>query len=88
MRPESEAELAEVIRAAPGPLRITGGGTRPIGAPVEGAVVETGGLCGITLYEPAALTLVVRAGTPLADIEAAWSECNRPFWELSGRHHR
>jgi uncharacterized protein YjiS (DUF1127 family) len=20
--------------------------------------------------------------------EAAWSECNRPFWELSGRHHR
>ncbi|PVA07563.1 FAD-binding protein [Thalassorhabdomicrobium marinisediminis] len=77
MRPESETDLAEVIRAAPGPLRITGGGTRPIGAPVEGAVLETGGLSGITLYEPAALTLVVRAGTPLAEIEAALAEQNQ-----------
>ena len=29
------------------------------------------GLAGITLYEPGALTLVVRAGTPLAEVEAA-----------------
>ncbi len=33
--------------------------------------LSTRGLSGITLYEPGALTLVVRAGTPLAEVEAA-----------------
>jgi glycolate oxidase FAD binding subunit len=42
-----------------------------VGRPVEGAVLETGGLSGITLYEPGALTLVVQAGTPVEDITAA-----------------
>ena len=70
MRPTTEAELAEAIRAATGPLAIRGGGTRQIGHPVMGEVLETGGLSGITLYEPGALTLVVQSGTPLADIEA------------------
>jgi glycolate oxidase FAD binding subunit len=37
-----------------------------VGRPVLGEVLETGGLSGITLYEPGALTLVARAGTPLA----------------------
>ena len=71
MRPETEAQLAEAIRDADGPLRIVGGGTRPVGAALDGAVLETGALRGITLYEPGALTLVVRAGTPLAEVEAA-----------------
>ncbi|WP_238365117.1 FAD-binding protein [Mesobacterium pallidum] len=70
MRPESEDELAEMVRAANGPLRVRGGGTRDIGAPVQGEVVETGGLSGVTLYEPGALTLVAKAGTPVAEIEA------------------
>jgi glycolate oxidase FAD binding subunit len=35
-----------------------------------GEVLETGGLSGVQLYEPGALTLVVRAGTPLAKVEA------------------
>ncbi len=48
-----------------------GGGTRSVGRPVTGDVVQTGGLSGISLYEPGALTLVVKAGTPLAEIEAA-----------------
>ena len=34
-------------------------------------MLSTGGLSGITLYEPGALTLVAQAGTPLAEIEAA-----------------
>lgn len=68
--PQSEAELAEVIRAAQGPLRIRGGGTREIGRPIPGAVLSTTGLSGITLYEPGALTLVVQAGTPLAEVTA------------------
>ncbi|MBN2906565.1 MAG: FAD-binding protein [Rhodobacteraceae bacterium] len=70
MRPETEAELADMVKAAAGPLRIVGGGTRPIGAPVAGAGLSVAGLSGVELYEPGALTLVARAGTPLAEIEA------------------
>jgi glycolate oxidase FAD binding subunit len=71
MTPKTEADLAEIIRGAEGPLRIEGGGTRPIGALSNGARLSTAGLRGITLYEPGALTLVAQAGTPLAEIEAA-----------------
>jgi glycolate oxidase FAD binding subunit len=68
MRPETEADLAEAIATANAPLLVRGGGTRTIGHAV-GEVLETGGLCGFELYEPGALTLVVRAGTPLAEVE-------------------
>ena len=71
MRPESEAALAEVIRAARGPLTPIGGGSRLWPGEGSGARLDTTGLAGITLYEPAALTLVVRAGTPLAEVQAA-----------------
>lgn len=71
MRPETEADLAHLISSAKGSLHIRGGGTRSIGRPVTGDVLETRALTGIELYEPGALTLVVRAGTPLAKIEAA-----------------
>lgn len=73
-RPTSEAELAEVVRdaaAAGHPLEIRGGGTRGVGHPVQGDLLDAGGLSGVTLYEPGALTLVAWAGTPLAEIEAA-----------------
>ncbi len=69
LSPASEAELAEMIKAATGPLCIRGGGTR--GLAVTGEVLETSGMTGITLYEPGALTMVARAGTPLAEVEAA-----------------
>lgn len=68
MRPETEAELAEIIKGADGPLSIRGGNSRSM-APA-GAVLETGGLSGVELYEPGALTLVVKAGTPVAEVEA------------------
>jgi len=71
MRPQSEAELAEMLSARTAPLRIVGGGTRSIGRPASGEALETGGLTGITLYEPGALTLVVLAGTSVAEITAA-----------------
>jgi glycolate oxidase FAD binding subunit len=67
MRPVSEAELCDIVRAA-GPLAIRGGGTRGIGR-AKGLVLETSGLTGISLYEPGALTLVAQAGTALAEIE-------------------
>ena len=69
MRPATEAELAEMVAGAAGPLRVRGGGTRAVG-PEAGAVLETAGLSGVEVYEPGALTLVVRAGTPLAEVEA------------------
>ncbi len=72
--PASEDELAEVVRTAAARgegLAILGGGTRGIGHAVEGTPLALGGISGITLYEPGALTLVVRAGTPLAEVEAA-----------------
>ncbi|OIP84156.1 MAG: 2-hydroxy-acid oxidase [Rhodobacterales bacterium CG2_30_65_12] len=69
MRVTSEADLAEVLAGASGPVRVRGGGTRDIGKPVTGEALEVG-ICGIELYEPGALTLVARAGTPMAEIEA------------------
>ena len=64
MHPTSEADLADAIATAQGALRIQGGATRDIGAPVIGTALSTQGLDGIVDYEPGALTLVARAGTP------------------------
>jgi glycolate oxidase FAD binding subunit len=73
MKPMNENELAQAIKSTDKPLRIVGGGTRQaLGNRVDGGVeLSTAGLTGITLLEPAALTLVVRAGTPLRDVTAA-----------------
>ncbi len=70
MRPESEEELAALVAGAEGPLRVIGGGTRPIGRPVAGETLSVSRLAGVTLYEPGALTLVVKAGTPVREVEA------------------
>ena len=72
LQPGTEEDLAGTIReAAAGGRRLAlrGGGTRVAAA--GGAPLSTAGLVGITLYEPGALTLVARAGTPVAEVEAA-----------------
>jgi len=69
LSPQTEAELADVIRDATGSLAIQGGGTR--GVAVAGDPLATSGISGITLFEPGAMTVVARAGTPLAEIEKA-----------------
>ncbi|MEO1494405.1 MAG: glycolate oxidase subunit GlcE [Pseudomonadota bacterium] len=76
MTPADEAQLSEAVAhaaAAGTPLEIQGGGTRTgLGRPVQAEkTLSVAGLSGITLYEPGALTLVARAGTPIAEIEAA-----------------
>lgn len=67
--PEDEAGVAAAVAGATGPLRVQGGGSHGIGG--EGEVLSLARLSGITLYEPGALTMVARAGTPLEEIEAA-----------------
>jgi len=68
---KSESELAQFVADTMDPLVIRGGGTRPVGPPMVGDVLSLGGLSGIELYEPGALTLVAKSGTPLAEVEAA-----------------
>ena len=77
MTPNDASELAGIIRQADGPLRIQGGGTRPIAPRFAGEVLHTSGMTGIELYEPGALTLVAKAGTPLSQIEAALAAENQ-----------
>ncbi len=69
MAPDTEEALAEAILSAKTPLRIQGGATR--GVDVGGTALSSTKLTGISLYEPGALTIVLRAGTPVAEVEAA-----------------
>jgi glycolate oxidase FAD binding subunit len=67
-------QIAERIRAAAADatlLRIRGGGTKDFyGEPPRGKALATTDLRGITSYEPSELVVTVRAGTPLAELEA------------------
>lgn len=78
MRPETTEELRRIIAdaaAAGGKLELRGGGGKSeVGAPREAGVVDMTGLSGILDYDPAELVLTARAGTPLAQIEAAVAE--------------
>ena len=66
--------LADRIRAAAAggtPLRIRGGGSKDFyGNPPRGELLDTRPLAGVTSYEPSELVVTVRAGTPLAELEA------------------
>jgi glycolate oxidase FAD binding subunit len=70
-------------RAARQTLRIQGGGTKDFYGNALGnfAVLDTQAHSGITSYEPSELVVTVRAGTPLAELEAALLEKNQylPF---------
>lgn len=68
-------QFADTIRVAAEekrPLRIRGGGSKDFyGNPSPGDVFDVCAFCGIIDYEPTELVITARAGTPLADIEAA-----------------
>jgi len=70
--------LIERIRTAAEratPLRIRGGGSKDFyGERLEGELLETAPLAGITSYEPTELVVTALAGTPLAALEAALAE--------------
>jgi glycolate oxidase FAD binding subunit len=68
-------QLTDTIRAAAAnkmPLCIRGGGSKDFyGGPLRGAAFTVNAYCGIVDYEPTELVITARAGTPLAEIEAA-----------------
>lgn len=83
-QPTTTEEIAAVISAAAEQkrkLEIRGGGTHAdVGAPGrEGDVLSTAALSGIIDYDPAELVLTARAGTPLAELEAALAEREQAF---------
>lgn len=71
LTPATETDLSEALAGAKEPLTVIGGGTRRVRSLATAETLSASGLTGITLYDPGALTLVAKAGTPLADIETA-----------------
>lgn len=74
LAPRDAQDLCQIIAEAAATgrkLELRGGGTRSgFGAPREVDVVSLAGLSGVVDYDPAELVLTVRAGTPLAEVEA------------------
>ncbi|MGE0672108.1 MAG: glycolate oxidase subunit GlcE [Methylibium sp.] len=70
--------LVERVRAAQAdgtPLEIAGHGSKAFyGGPRHGEALHTTGLTGISSYEPTELVVSARAGTPIAELEAALAE--------------
>jgi glycolate oxidase FAD binding subunit len=80
-----ETELIEQVKQAASrrtPLCIFGGGSKAFyGRACAGERLEVSGHRGIVAYEPTELVITARAGTPLAEIEAALAANNQmlPF---------
>ena len=75
--PALRALIQRVLQARAGrrTLSIRGGNTKAFyGHAAQGEPLYTSGLRGITSYEPTELVVTVRAGTPLAELEAVLAE--------------
>lgn len=73
--PDTEAELAELLRGGGDAWAVQGGNTR--GVRCDAKTLSTASMSGVTLYEPGALTLVARAGTPVSEIEETLAQENQ-----------
>src|SRR6056297_1107157 len=69
-QPKDAADLAELVAGLGAPVRIRGGGTRAVGRSAASDVLDLSAISGIVDYEPGALTLIAKAGTPVSEIEA------------------
>lgn len=80
---ETPSELIDRVHAAAAarvPLHIAGGRTKAfLGESVAGEPLATTGWSGIVSYEPTELVVTVRAGTPLAELEALLAERGQCF---------
>lgn len=82
LTPHSEAEAATIIRdhaEAKTTLAIIGGNTRSgFGNKVQAeATLSSRAISGIVAYNPAEMVMTVKAGTPVADVEAALAEARQ-----------
>jgi glycolate oxidase FAD binding subunit len=82
LKPETEAEVVEAVAeafAGRTPLVLEGNATkRTLGHSVKAdTVLKLSGLTGITMYEPDEMVFTARAGTSLAEIEAALAKHNQ-----------
>jgi len=72
------AQISDRIRAAAAqrtPLRLRGTGSKDFyGESLQGELLDLSALRGIVSYEPSELVITVRAGTPLAELEATLAE--------------
>jgi glycolate oxidase FAD binding subunit len=74
LAPTTLDELTEAVRGT-AKLEIRGGGTKAdMGAPRETDILDMTGFTGVVDYDPAELVLTVRAGTPLAEVQALLAE--------------
>ena len=72
---EAWREQVRSAAAAGGCIAIRGGDTKAFyGRPTAGEPLDTRGLRGIVSYEPSELVVTLRAGTPLAELEALLAE--------------
>jgi len=82
-KPENEDHVLDAMRwAASGNakvLEVMGQGTKRGLGRAQNAdnVLDLSGLGGITLYEPEELVMTARAGTPIADVQAALDDANQ-----------
>jgi len=82
-KPENEAHVLDAMRwAASGNakvLEVMGQGTKRGLGRAQNAdnVLDLSGLSGITLYEPEELVMTARAGTPIAEVQAALDDANQ-----------
>jgi len=79
VQPQTEDELAEVIRSAAEHLRpveiVSGGTKRGLGRPIDAEIrLDVGRLSGVVCYEPDELIFTANAATPMAEIDAMLSE--------------
>ena len=71
---DSERLIAEVSQAwaSGAPLRIRGGNSKAfLGRPVHGTPIDTRSHRGVVSYDPTELVITARAGTPVAELNAA-----------------
>ena len=75
---EQFKERILVAAANKQPLRIRGGGTKDwYGQTPVGELLDTRAYSGVVAYDPTELVITVRAGTPLAEVEAILAEQNQ-----------
>jgi glycolate oxidase FAD binding subunit len=77
LRPTSLREVRDAVLDSAGPLGVSGAGTAagwagPLGR--VAAMLETCGLTGVIAHNPGDMTVSVRAGTPLRDLDAELAE--------------